>query len=112
MVYTCMGCQTLRRIPAPPTLTADAPEHASTSTTALINSDPPDRDAPMDITADAAVEDKPTGPSGRRRRRGRKGPVPRQPPLFARDVGHVVFCGNERLDNSNVGSRGDGVFIT
>ncbi|KAF5383494.1 hypothetical protein D9757_006096 [Collybiopsis confluens] len=35
----------------------------------------------------------------------------RVPPLFARDAGHVVFKGNERLESSK-GSWDDGIFIT
>ena len=34
-------------------------------------------------------------PPGQQRRK--KGPQPRLPPHFARDVGHVVFRGNEQL---------------
>ncbi len=30
-------------------------------------------------------------------RRKKKPPVPRPPPFFERNVGHVVFRGNERL---------------
>ncbi|KNZ80250.1 Ribonuclease P protein subunit rpr2 [Termitomyces sp. J132] len=62
MVYTCTGCNTSRRIPAPPTLRED--------------------------------------------RQKRKTIPARIPPLFARDAGHVVFCGNERL------LGGEGVYIT
>ena len=39
-----------------------------------------------------------TAETQRTRRKKKKAPVPRLPPLFARDAGHVVFVGNERLD--------------
>ena len=37
--------------------------------------------------------------SGRKKRK-KEGPQPRLPPHFARDVGHIVFRGNERLDET------------
>lgn len=36
-----------------------------------------------------------------RQKRKKRGPQPRLPPHFARDVGHVVFRGNERLDTAH-----------
>ncbi|KAF7969067.1 hypothetical protein HWV62_28419 [Athelia sp. TMB] len=81
VTYTCAACGTARRIPAPPTLPAPAERAASESAIAC-----PEVDAPM-----GAVETQ-------RTRRKKKAPVPRVPPLFARDAGHVVFVGNERLD--------------
>ncbi|KIK69088.1 hypothetical protein GYMLUDRAFT_214065 [Collybiopsis luxurians FD-317 M1] len=48
----------------------------------------------------------------KRKRPEKKKPIPpRLPPLFARDAGHVVFKGNEKLEESN-GSWNDGIFIT
>ena len=49
-------------------------------------------------TSTAAIN--PTANSVRpgRRKRKKVGPQPRLPPHFARDVGHVVFRGNEQLD--------------
>lgn len=47
-------------------------------------------------------------PPKSRRRRG--GPTPRLPPLFARDVGHVTFVGNERLPDAEP-ERGCGSYV-
>lgn len=40
-----------------------------------------------------------------------RGTKPRLPPLFAREAGHVVFCGNERLPDLEPG-RGNGIYIS
>lgn len=76
-----------RRIPAPPVLRMDDEDtmevqvaEASTSST----------------LAATAVTGNSVCPRRQRRRKG--GPQPRLPPHFARDVGHVVFRGNERLE--------------
>ncbi|KIK69104.1 hypothetical protein GYMLUDRAFT_236958 [Collybiopsis luxurians FD-317 M1] len=48
----------------------------------------------------------------KRKRPEKKKPIPPPlPPPFARDAGHVVFKGNEKLEESN-GSWNDGIFIT
>ena len=117
MVYTCTDCRTTRRIPAPPTLASDVPSHASTSE----SSAPPNPDLAgvmaVDVTAmpDATqtVENAQSSSraSGGRVKARKKTAVPRRPPLFARDVGHVVFCGNERLDDTGE-ERGNGIYIT
>jgi ribonuclease P protein subunit RPR2 len=141
MVYTCTDCKTMRRIPAPPTLASDhdtsvpseetsfSHAHASTSSVSAppnpnLNPDTASADVmAVDVTTimtpDAcATPSRTVGDSqacstasvvkmGKKAARA----VPRRPPLFARDVGHVVFCGNERLDN--VGKeRGDGIYVT
>ena len=117
MVYMCTDCRTTRRIPAPPTLASDVPSHASTSE----SSAPPNPDLAgvmaVDVTAmpDATqtVENAQSSSraSGGRVKARKKTAVPRRPPLFARDVGHVVFCGNERLDDTGE-ERGNGIYIT
>jgi ribonuclease P protein subunit RPR2 len=118
MVYTCIGCRTTRRIPAPPTLAADVPmdaplSHVSTSTSLPVtkppNSDPTSVTAMDVITAVGDLQ--PSGNSSGQVRSRKKAAVHRRPPLFVRDVGHVVFCGNERLDNMGA-ERGDGIYIT
>ncbi|KAJ7495909.1 RNAse P Rpr2/Rpp21/SNM1 subunit domain-containing protein [Mycena galericulata] len=87
MLYRCDSCNSTRRIPAPPTLTESDPV-ASTSTQ-------PDA---MDVDAEAP-------------KKPHKRPLPRLPPLFARDVGHVVLCGNDKLPDRDP-QLGDGIYIT
>ncbi|GLB36969.1 putative rpr2-domain-containing protein [Lyophyllum shimeji] len=117
MVYTCSGCHTARRIPAPPTLSAATGgdvEAQVAFTAAPLTAPLPSApaaaaaagEAPMDIEPTHAVE---AAPATTRRKGKGKGVQPRLPPLFARDVGHVVFRGNERLVDEG---RGDGVYIT
>ncbi|KAG6845084.1 hypothetical protein H0H87_000989 [Tephrocybe sp. NHM501043] len=107
MAYTCTGCQTSRRIPTPPKLQVDTsvkdvPQQAlmtgATSEAANIIVG----DLPMEVEPTNEAKDKPM--AGKRRKS-----QARMPPLFARDVGHVVFCGNERLTDNGLG---DGVYIT
>ncbi|KAG2079120.1 Rpr2-domain-containing protein [Suillus decipiens] len=82
IVHTCNSCKTSRRIPAPPVLDVNEPE--STSTT---------MDQPTSGTTTAGAS--------RSAQRGRKKPrVPRLAPHFARDLGHVVFRGDERLPDA------------
>lgn len=69
--YVCQACRSERRIPAPPALLDDA----------------------MSCTDQPATEIVAVKPHQGRRRRS--GPVPRPPPHFARDMGHVVFRGNQ-----------------
>ncbi|KAJ7899055.1 RNAse P Rpr2/Rpp21/SNM1 subunit domain-containing protein [Mycena leptocephala] len=94
MHYRCTSCNSTRRIPAPPTL-AD-PE---TSGPSVSTSTPPD--TAMDIDTGN------TKKTARRRRR----PQARLPPLFARDVGHVVLCGNDKLPDPEA-HCGNGIYIT
>ncbi|KAI6157509.1 Rpr2-domain-containing protein [Pisolithus tinctorius] len=71
--YVCHVCQSERRIPAPPVL--------------------PDNDTGVSCTNQPA-----TGIAAAKSHQGRrrhKGPVPRPPPHFARDIGHVVFRGSQ-----------------
>ncbi|KAF7986963.1 hypothetical protein HWV62_9 [Athelia sp. TMB] len=89
VTYTCAACGTARRIPAPPTLPAPAELAASESAIAC-----PEVDAPMDAAAEPETLDSRL----RTRRKKKRAPAPRAPPLFARDAGHVVFVGNERVD--------------
>jgi len=88
MIYTCNHCRTSRRIPAPPVLDAAGKSDLVVGET-------------MD-TDDAAMltETLPSNPQGKEK------PSPikknaREPPLFARNAGHVVFCGNERLPDND-----------
>ncbi|KAJ7772697.1 RNAse P Rpr2/Rpp21/SNM1 subunit domain-containing protein [Mycena maculata] len=92
MVYRCGSCDSTRRIPAPPTL-AEGDSAPSTSTH-------PD-EAPPPV-------DEPYKPY---KHKPRPRPRPRQPPLFARDAGHVVLRGNDKLPDRDP-DLGDGIYIT
>lgn len=83
VTFTCVSCATSRRIPAPPTLTMEEGDVAM-----AMDNDP--AEAMQGENEDAPSTKKPV-----RGRKKRKGPIPRLPPLFDRDVGHVVFCRNE-----------------
>jgi RNase P subunit RPR2 len=72
---TCLHCRTCRRIPAPPVPDVDAAPEAGPSA--------PDA---------MAVDETPAAPQPLRRRDRKAHPLP----LFQRDVGHVVFRGNEQ----------------
>ncbi|KAG2132427.1 RNAse P Rpr2/Rpp21/SNM1 subunit domain-containing protein [Suillus bovinus] len=82
VVHTCNSCRTSRRIPAPPVLDANEPESRSTTT---------DQPAPRATTGSA---------SRSVQRRQKRLCVARLAPHFARDLGHVVFRGNERLPDA------------
>ncbi|KAH9948932.1 Rpr2-domain-containing protein [Amylocystis lapponica] len=85
MAYTCTACHTVRRIPAPPVLDPDAtPQDASA----------------MDVdTVDGGAVPLADGVGPRRsRKKRRKPPVARIPPLFDRKGVHVVYCGNEKIE--------------
>ncbi|KAF9262673.1 Rpr2-domain-containing protein [Marasmius fiardii PR-910] len=88
MTYTCLECHHSRRIPAPPIMPMTSSEESSTHTEV-------------------------TETRSRRSRRGKlqKSTVPRVPPLFARDVGHVVFAGETDISSKNQ-SLGNGSFIS
>ncbi|EIN11439.1 Rpr2-domain-containing protein [Punctularia strigosozonata HHB-11173 SS5] len=120
IVYTCLSCHMLRRIPAPPTL--DPPTTATTTTTALSEAapgaahheDPPQSIHDVDQAkndAGVVVAVAPCAAPGSsmshaerervgtiRRPRGKKPRAARPPPLFQRaNAGHVVFRGNEPI---------------
>ena len=104
MNYTCIGCGTSRRIPAPPRGTAEAPADVLSQTSR-------GSDIDMHLAQISSVGDSDPGKSsGVRRRKKNKGPPPRIPPLFARDAGHVVYCGNEKLSGDDPES-GNGAYI-
>ncbi|KAL0956639.1 hypothetical protein HGRIS_002772 [Hohenbuehelia grisea] len=104
MIYTCNHCQSIRRIPAPPVLVAESDQP-------LLNARPIEgvsleaMDA-MDTDATpnpSAAQVNASGPQGRGKKRKRS--KARNPPLFARSAGHVVFRGNEKLpDDEGAGS--------
>ncbi|KAF9222714.1 Rpr2-domain-containing protein [Gyrodon lividus] len=85
--YNCTNCRTERRIPAPPVLRAEPQPEENVPTVQVAEAS--GSSAP-DTTAEGAVR------PGRHKRK-KKPPVPRLPPHFARDIGHVVFRGNEKL---------------
>ncbi|KAH8107874.1 Rpr2-domain-containing protein [Cristinia sonorae] len=78
MLYTCMSCKQIRRIPAPPTLhpQVEDPDSAVQDESMAVDS----------ATVEAA-----------RKKRGKTRKNARLPPLFDRDVGHVLFKGNEEV---------------
>ncbi|KIJ67619.1 hypothetical protein HYDPIDRAFT_127764 [Hydnomerulius pinastri MD-312] len=84
--YTCHSCRTERRIPAPPVLHAEP----------LLDEEI--EDAEGEASGSTALAASAAGPvrNGRHRKK-KKPPFPRLPPHFARDVGHVVFRGNDKL---------------
>ncbi|KAJ6498978.1 RNAse P Rpr2/Rpp21/SNM1 subunit domain-containing protein [Mycena sanguinolenta] len=91
MHYRCTSCNSTRRIPALPTLAEPAPGPSpATASTAP--------DAAMDIDT--------SGPSKKKNTKKSRAAA-RLPPLFARE-GHVVLCGNDKLETHS----GDGVYIT
>lgn len=95
--YTCNACGAVRRIPAPPVLDPDAPPDSASTAVAGPVAAP---SAPGDATAmdvDAVAGAPPAG-SRKPRKRRKRPPMARLPPLFERKVGHVVFRGNERLE--------------
>ncbi|KAG1847916.1 Rpr2-domain-containing protein [Suillus subluteus] len=82
VIHTCNSCRTSRRIPAPPVVDANEPESKSTAT---------DQPAPGATTGSASRS------AQRRQKRPR---TPRLVPHFARDLGHVIFRGNEKLPDA------------
>ncbi|KIK78395.1 hypothetical protein PAXRUDRAFT_164140 [Paxillus rubicundulus Ve08.2h10] len=89
--YRCNRCRTERRIPAPPVLHAEPETDGNTSE--VQSTEAPGPPAP-DTTAGGPVR------LGRQKRK-KKPPIRRLPPHFARDVGHVVFRGNDILADAH-----------
>jgi hypothetical protein len=93
--YTCLACQTIRRIPAPA-----EPRKALEPTTSNASSGRHHGSEGMeDILTDTAIVGTSAGEDAfQPSQKKRKAPVTRLPPFFARkDAGHIVFRGNERL---------------
>ncbi|EKM54637.1 uncharacterized protein PHACADRAFT_123918 [Phanerochaete carnosa HHB-10118-sp] len=93
---TCMSCRKSRRIPAPPIIdenTESAPDRAPSPPA------PAETEASSSHTIVVDTQDPPAPAPTRipRRSRPRRRPAPRLPPLFERNVGHVIFRGNERI---------------
>ncbi|KII92605.1 hypothetical protein PLICRDRAFT_172677 [Plicaturopsis crispa FD-325 SS-3] len=78
VVYTCLSCTTTRRLPAPPTLDGSLPAAEES----------------MSVDNVPGSSEAPKATRNRRKKKQTKACVP---PLFERDVGHVVFRGYERL---------------
>jgi ribonuclease P protein subunit RPR2 len=106
VTYTCTSCKTCRRIPAPPTLLSehvDVPVPITGPSTSPSESQPAQRHKPESIPADLHPPSETLDSRQNQTRLMKKKkppPTPRLPPFFARDVGHVVFRGNERLPGS------------
>lgn len=84
MEYTCTSCKTIRRIPAPPLKVA--PPNATQSEPASTSHD---TEMAVDSSSNQFI------PENYHFRKGRVRNWARVPPLFDRDVGHVLFKGNE-----------------
>ncbi|KAF8119783.1 Rpr2-domain-containing protein [Boletus edulis] len=90
--YRCHCCQTERRIPAPPVLRMES----------SMNEDTMDVQSAEGSTSTVRATTTSSGPGPQRR--NRRGPQPRLLPHFSRDIGHIVFRGNERLDTTHSNS--------
>ncbi|KAF8135830.1 Rpr2-domain-containing protein [Boletus edulis] len=90
--YRCHCCQTERRIPAPPVLRMES----------STNEDTMDVQSAEGSTSTVRATTTSSGPGPQRR--NRRGPQPRLLPHFSRDIGHIVFRGNERLDTTHSNS--------
>ncbi|KZT10824.1 Rpr2-domain-containing protein, partial [Laetiporus sulphureus 93-53] len=110
--YTCLSCTAARRIPAPPILDPDASPSTTGALPATTDAQPsastssaPTDDAPMEVDATHVPAEaigtmrKPIVRRRRRQKHKKKTVEPRLPPLFQRK-GHVVFRGNERLEET------------
>jgi ribonuclease P protein subunit RPR2 len=102
VTYTCIACKTARRVPAPPTLVIDAGSSSATVTGAAesIAQDHLHPGTDKDPFAQSTPHQRAQvfATNNRKKRKKKKEPTPRLPPLFARDVGHVIFRGNEKLE--------------
>ncbi|KAG8881494.1 hypothetical protein FRB97_009548 [Tulasnella sp. 331] len=108
----CKKCQTVlipgvsataRKVfPSPPTLQPSTvlPPAASTSTESRTLADPVPLENASEPGEAAPIEEdsqgNPPAGSSKRHQMPKKQRVPRLPPLFQRDVGHVIFVGNEK----------------
>lgn len=94
--YTCLSCHKPRRFPAPPVIDESAAlEPAPAPSEVQATSGEANALGSMEIDAtDPPVPS--TSKTSKREKRKRR-PAPRLPPLFERNVGHVVFRGNERI---------------
>jgi len=106
MTYSCLLCNHVRRIPAPPVLLEEGEgddtnipaAQPEASTEAGHTSGGDEEDTVMDV--DSNVSALGGTVSHRRRRRPKRGPIPKPLPLFQRK-GHVVFRGNEKLPDDS-----------
>lgn len=104
VTYTCLACNTSRRIPAPPIVDVNSATPQSADSEAQAAQPSASMTTPGILAgalADIMDVDPPAGASeplqqrGKGRNRWRRA-VPRVPPLFERP-GHVVFRGSEQL---------------
>jgi len=93
VTYTCTTCKTSRRIPAPPVL-AKNPDVKVDGDSGLRSLDAqPVEDMDIDAQGNPKVQ---PGSS----KKARKTIPARVPPFFDRNVGHVVFCGNDKVQDT------------
>ncbi|KAJ3539982.1 hypothetical protein NM688_g6291 [Phlebia brevispora] len=109
VLYICTACHTSRRVPAPPI--AESPDSAETVQSGLVSgiasapgdeqlpnpSCPPDGSGAVIVDEHEPSIDDSSRQGRRKRRSSKKQLLPRVPPFFQQNVGHVVFRGNERL---------------
>ncbi|KAI9067275.1 Rpr2-domain-containing protein [Trametes sanguinea] len=94
--YTCLTCDTTRRIPAPPYVDSDD-AHSTAATTSAVTLDG-QQSSVMDNQSSETVttpRQKSQAPNSRKKANARA------PPLFERK-GHVVFRGNEKLRDEDI----------
>lgn len=105
VVYTCLSCNTSRRIPAPPVLGLDGtlpgdnvatvdttPAPLPSTSASALQADA--QTSTMDVDAQSTESLIPLRKKKHKRQRSKV--TSRVPPLFER-AGHIVFRGNERL---------------
>jgi ribonuclease P protein subunit RPR2 len=98
VVYTCLHCKTSKGIPAPPSLNFALATGTGTGADKLEGS------APTPESSGLLTMAPPSQSQVQKERKKKKStishrPHPRPLPLFARpDAGHVIFRGNEVLD--------------
>ncbi|EPQ57096.1 Rpr2-domain-containing protein [Gloeophyllum trabeum ATCC 11539] len=103
VTYTCSTCHTSRRIPAPPVLLAEpgisSQEQGGSSSQPGGEQPATGDDQTMNVLPERVQEHGESSPA--KGKKGRRTVAPRLPPFFERDVGHVVFRGNEKLEEKS-----------
>ncbi|KAL4251466.1 hypothetical protein ABKN59_005710 [Abortiporus biennis] len=109
VAYTCLSCNKIRRIPAPPynedvNIISD-PSSVSASNPSNANAIGSDFGASethtMILDGPISMENPKEHSVRQHHRRRKKSPLPRVPPLFERKVGHVIFRGSDRLEDDD-----------
>ena len=102
MIYTCLHCKAIKRIPAPPNVITTQP-----TASPLAPADLPSIQQETVPSYTAPIAEQPSSSDAVHRRQRKLEKVARHLPLFARrDAGHVVFRGNERIAQDDEGGLG------